>query len=470
MIARQLAKTVTLAGLHCLAALVGRRVQPAILMYHSFDDSTWKYSVSPDELRKQLTYLKETRTIVSLADIVAWVNEEKDLPDNALVITVDDGYADTYEVLYSLTKELQMPFTLFLTTDLSPQKKLGDLPRISWEQVKEMHDSGLVEIGVHGHTHQNFTVALKDNTLETEVETSRQLIKEHLGFDPKFIAYPAGRQNSNVVRRVKNFGFTAACATTPGTIRPGDDPFLLKRIGVDRETPMALFKQRLGKGFPLYVALLRFLRQTGRKLKKVFGLLAKLLRGQNPLEISLPQSHWDKQFESGYWNFLLDAPVNVQYIVSYISEHWGGKNPRILDVGCGNGVIPKLLKENGLQFDYIGTDISEAALEQARQHLSEGTFVRAGMEQPPELDGTFDIVIFSEVLLYGNARKTLQAHDRFITPDTAVIISLYRNWRTWVIWRQIRSLFKATDCVDLRDNSWGSAWTVCRGTLKRRSK
>ena len=84
-------KTGLLGVCNVLAALAAIRVRPAILMYHSFDITNWRHGISPEELLRQLEYLRTTRTVVSVTDILAWNRGEKDLPDNAVAITIDDG-------------------------------------------------------------------------------------------------------------------------------------------------------------------------------------------------------------------------------------------------------------------------------------------------------------------------------------------------------------------------------------------
>lgn len=465
---RQLAKISSLAVINFVASLMGKSVQPAILMYHSFDTTGWKHGVDPRELQKQISYLVKRRNIVSLQDIVDFVRGGKEIPNNSVAITIDDGYEDTYSVFFPLAKQHKIPFTLFLTTDLSVMPKLGNLPRPTIAQLKEMFNSGLMSVGVHGHTHTNFTEALKIDTLDNEISKCQEFIISNFGSEPRFVAYPAGRYDLNVVRKIKELQYPAACSTIPGVINRGDDPRLLKRIGVDRATSFLLFKLRLNKGYPFFVSMLRFSRRFRNFLLKLTNMVWKILSGRNPLAVSLPKSTWDSQFERGYWNFLLDAPANVQYIASNITERYAGKTPSILDVGCGNGVIPKLLKGSELTFHYVGTDISEVAVTQAREHFPEGRFFATAMERPPDINETFDVVIFSEVLLYGSASQIIEAHRRFISSDTLVIISLYRNWRTWIIWHQISRLFVFETSQVLTDKEWGSGWKIRAGRLRNR--
>jgi len=220
-------------------------------MYHSFDSVGWKYGVSPHALECQLAYLASHSTVVPLAAVVSFAQTGSFLHTQTrppLALTVDDIYEDTYTVLFPLLKKYHIPATLFLTTDLSPREKLGNLPRPTWEQLKEMQDSGLVTVEVHGRMHINWPTLETDEALAEEILGARDDIVKHLGYRPRFAAYPAGRRDARIAKYLQAQGFDGAVATTEGAVYPGDAPFALKRVQVDRSTTFTLFRLRLDAG------------------------------------------------------------------------------------------------------------------------------------------------------------------------------------------------------------------------------
>lgn len=237
------------------------RVRPAILMYHSFNTARWKYSVTPENLEQQIAYLVQHRSIVSLSEIVAWQRGEREIDAHAVAITIDDGYEDTYSVFFPLAQKYRLPFTLFLTTDLAPQKKLGNFSRPTLLQLQEMHASGLMTLGVHGHSHINFTEVLEQGIEETEIAASRAFMETTFGVKVSTVAYPAGRTSAAVFSYMSTAGYEAACTTRPGFVDRSTDPFKLPRIEVDRTTNFSLFRGRLGAGFPLFLGILRLARR-----------------------------------------------------------------------------------------------------------------------------------------------------------------------------------------------------------------
>ncbi len=217
-----------------------------ILMYHSFDNTNWKYGVKPRDLERQIKHIIKHRKIVPLQDVVSFVKGKSKLENNSVAITVDDGYEDTYSVLFPLARRYNFPFTVFLTSDLSIRKKLGELKRPTWNQLKEMVDSSLVSVEVHGRTHVNWT-GIKDNKekLYKEILGCRNDIKNNIGVSSKIAAYPAGRRSDRLECYLKNNHFEASVAITEGVVFKDDNLYALKRVQVDKTMNYPLFVLRL---------------------------------------------------------------------------------------------------------------------------------------------------------------------------------------------------------------------------------
>lgn len=83
-----------------------------VLMYHAVlrDESRWgDYVISPDLLEKDLDYLvKNGYETVSLAQLIAFVNGQGELPEKPVLITFDDGHFNNYFYAYPLLKDRGM--------------------------------------------------------------------------------------------------------------------------------------------------------------------------------------------------------------------------------------------------------------------------------------------------------------------------------------------------------------------------
>ena len=251
-----------ITGLHTcniMMFFLRKKNTPVILMYHSFDTEDWKHGVDIQELDKQLVYLSRNKTIVKLDEFINSSLSKVSAEDVA--ITIDDGYKDTYSTFFPLAKKYKIPFTLFLTTNLIKNIKLGDLERPEINDIKEMLDSGLMTLGLHGHNHKIFPEVFRDSEIYKEITVSEIFIKNNFNVDVNLVAYPAGRQNEVVVDYFRKKGYKAGFLAHPYSTSGTKDIMKLSRIAVDRSTSFSLFKGRLGPGFVIYLKFMKILRK-----------------------------------------------------------------------------------------------------------------------------------------------------------------------------------------------------------------
>lgn len=241
---------------YTLAWLIAAIVRPkgaVVLMYHSVDTAGWRYGVSPEVFERQMRFLSQHRSVVSLADVVACAKGEKALTRNSVAITFDDGYKDTYTTAFPILKKYNLPAAVFLTSDLSRKEALGNLERPTWDEIQEMQKSGLVSFEVHGVTHARLTDIENDRTKMTyELSGCRDDIERHTEYMPRFAAYSFGAKSDAVLRETKALGFEAAFGTHEGMVKKGSNLFALRRVQIDRTMPFALFVLRTTGAVEVY--------------------------------------------------------------------------------------------------------------------------------------------------------------------------------------------------------------------------
>lgn len=88
-----------------------------ILTYHRFSRESHPFKISAGEFAAHLEYLSSHNRVLELSETVEYLRNGKTLPPNAAVITIDDGYADAYEVAFPLLKKYRMPATVYAVTD-----------------------------------------------------------------------------------------------------------------------------------------------------------------------------------------------------------------------------------------------------------------------------------------------------------------------------------------------------------------
>lgn len=125
-----------------------------IVMYHYVRDL--KYSRYPEIkgmdwrlFKQQLEFFSSKFNVVTMEQVIAACNEDKDmLPDNALLLTFDDGYIDNYTYALPLLSEYRMQGSFFIPGKTFNENKLLDVNKIhfilatadSKELVKEIFE------------------------------------------------------------------------------------------------------------------------------------------------------------------------------------------------------------------------------------------------------------------------------------------------------------------------------------------
>lgn len=126
---------------------------------------------------------------------------------------------------------------------------IADELSMSWDQVRALGDSGLVEIG--GHAIGHFPLAaMSDAEAHDEIAGGRRRLAEKLGKAPLTFAYPYGSQATvgpRDIAAVKAAGFTSAYTTQPRPLLQSDaaHPFALPRIGLGGDDDSLALRLRL---------------------------------------------------------------------------------------------------------------------------------------------------------------------------------------------------------------------------------
>lgn len=99
-------------------------------------------------------------------------------------------------------------------------------------ELKEMANSGLVDIGCHTKTHAILS-RCGASQLAVEIASAKRTIEECLGGRCEFFCYPNGTRadfNDGTRRALVEAGFAGALTTVPGRNRIGTDPMELLRV------------------------------------------------------------------------------------------------------------------------------------------------------------------------------------------------------------------------------------------------
>lgn len=191
-----------------------------LLIYHAFqtpepEDDKYKLFSTQERFEENVkTLLDDGYTFLTLEDIYKYNNGTLALPEKNITITMDDGWLGCYTEAFNVLKKYNIPATIFIVENL-----VGTEGYFTWEQAKEMYDTGLVKIHVHGRKHINATDYNSKESLIADYNHTHELIEEKLGAKvQKIMAYPAGKSSKNTILWLKEAGFEVQVQTKYGTI------------------------------------------------------------------------------------------------------------------------------------------------------------------------------------------------------------------------------------------------------------
>lgn len=207
-------------------------VHVPILMYHYIEyvtdekDTTRQLlNTYPHILDAQIKTLKEAGyTFLTHKELSDILMNKGSLPEKPVVLTFDDGYRDFYTDAYPILKKYQVKATQYVISGL-----LYDKNYMTTQQVVEIANDGLVEIGAHTVDHP----WMKNQSAEYvkyEAEESKKQLEKLTGHPVVSFAYPYGAFDLQAIDAVKKAGFTSAVSTIPGNMHSHDTKYFLYRI------------------------------------------------------------------------------------------------------------------------------------------------------------------------------------------------------------------------------------------------
>ena len=223
-----------------------------VLCYHIVETpAAPRMHITRDVFRQHLRYLEMTGyNVIPLRDLYEYVaGKRASLPKNAVVITIDDGWASTYTEIFPEMQKRKFPFTVFIYPKIIGQTSNA----LTWNQIKEMSDAG-VDIQSHSLSHPFLTRgrhrSMGDKQygewVQRELAESRRLLEKHTGKKVHFLAYPYGDYDDRLTTEVTKAGYKAALTCDFGLVRKGSDPLRMKRFVIDDRMDFTAFRRYLG--------------------------------------------------------------------------------------------------------------------------------------------------------------------------------------------------------------------------------
>ena len=229
----------------------------AILMYHIVDTPASRrearYCCLPVSFAEQMAWLRDACHPISLDQLLAAQQTRTPLPENAVAVTFDDGFAGTFENAMPELERYAIPATMYIVTNRiggsndwmhsrgMPQRTLVDAG-----QIREMHTAGIT-IGSHTLNHIRLP-EIDMVQMRAEIGESKIQLEELLAAPVQYFAYPYGLYTKAAKSMVMEAGYAAACSTRSGFNNLTTDRYLWRRIEVFDTDRLWHFKQKLRFG------------------------------------------------------------------------------------------------------------------------------------------------------------------------------------------------------------------------------
>lgn len=224
-----------------------------VLMYHSINSKESKageYVITPAALREDLEWLtKNGYHTVVVQDIIDYVEQGTPLPEKPVMLTFDDGYYNNYLNAFPLLKEYKMKAVISIIVEQTDKYSQLDENRenyshLTWEQIGEMMESGLVEFQSHSYSlHKNGSGDRKgigkksgesteayQQAIREDVEKGQLRFVEMTGYAPTAFTYPFGAVSEDSYPVLEELGFRATLDAQGKLFRLTRDPECLLRI------------------------------------------------------------------------------------------------------------------------------------------------------------------------------------------------------------------------------------------------
>ncbi|GIP28221.1 hypothetical protein J23TS9_33510 [Paenibacillus sp. J23TS9] len=252
-----------------------------VLMYHDVrPHPTNIKSLDTVVFKQQLDAMKANGFHwITMDQYADFITKRRPVPDNAVLMTFDDGYETFYQHVYPILEQYHVPATNFLIVATVGSKKLPGIPKLDWQQVQAMHRMG---IDFYSHTYDSHAYGYiriagkkkdraepmlmgpEDNKTLHRVESneeydrrvtgdlglSDQILRERIGNTRNILAFPYGGYSKSVIDICQKLGIQVTFSVKQGINSPGQYIGYRVNAGGMDNNPVALLEY-MKRGAPI---------------------------------------------------------------------------------------------------------------------------------------------------------------------------------------------------------------------------
>ena len=202
--------------------VINKEARVSVLGYHDFTEgeSNNDMILNIEDFRNQMQSIQDSKIpVISMRQFLDWKQGKADIPAEAIMITIDDGWRATHTLAMKVLKDFNYPYTIFLYKNY-----IGVGGRsLTHDEVRELAANGAT-ISSHSVSHQNMSNrgGRSDEAyqawLKEEIEESYHFLEQNFGDTGavvKTFAFPYGIYSDRALELARGFGYEA-CFTVNG--------------------------------------------------------------------------------------------------------------------------------------------------------------------------------------------------------------------------------------------------------------
>ena len=188
---------------------------------HSVQARVRDYEITPVRLESLIVEYQrkgyEFISITEVAERMKWDGGKK-----FIAITLDDGYANNYDVAYHIFKKYNAPFCIYICRGMITGERREDnkehYKMLSTEQIRTLDSDPLCTLGGHSSSHVRLATLSKE-LQEQEILGCKLWLENILGHSIEDYAFPYGSYNAETLEILVKNGITRAVASWGGGVR-----------------------------------------------------------------------------------------------------------------------------------------------------------------------------------------------------------------------------------------------------------
>ncbi|WP_338470954.1 polysaccharide deacetylase family protein [Niallia sp. XMNu-256] len=207
-----------------------------------------------EKFKQQMHYLIDNHyNTLTFEDLNNLEGKETANSNKNILITFDDGYYNNYHLVYPFMKNVGLKFNVFLEVGAIGKKN----EYLTWDMVKEMNESGIVNFGAHTLNHVDARFIDKQR-IDNEFLLANEIILTKVGIDVNDFCFPYGMYDNRIVKLLDELNLYKRLYTSDGR-KPvkKNNIYLIGRVGIENEDNQEIFIEKINGKHNLYNQVIR---------------------------------------------------------------------------------------------------------------------------------------------------------------------------------------------------------------------